>query len=325
MAAPRFFCTLFDSGYLIKGVAMLQSLRRHCPEAVVFVLCMDEQAQRILQALPLGHVRCIPLADIETPELLAAKADRGIGEYCWTLEACLPWYVLRQFAEVDAVHYVDADLFFFSSLQPLFDEIGDAPIAIIEHRFTDRLKVQEVNGRFCVEWVTFRREAEGLACLDRWRGQCIEWCYYRLEDGKMADQKYLDEWPQRYPGCHIIQLAAAGVAPWNFPRYRFGQAADGTPTVDGQPLVFYHFHQFQLLANGSIDRLSEAYTQDAREPDAVYRIYEQAMAGTIVQVRSVVPGFSAGFKSPLRVAGRRFGQRYLPRGLRRFFHRVFGY
>ncbi|MGO8624669.1 hypothetical protein ACC817_36030, partial [Rhizobium ruizarguesonis] len=93
---------------------------------------------------------------------------------------------------------------------PIFDEIGNSSIAIIAHRFAPRLQNREVNGRLCVEWVSFRRDEEGMRCLARWREQCIEWCDYRLEDGKMGDQKYLDEWPDRYPNCHIIEHPGAG-------------------------------------------------------------------------------------------------------------------
>ena len=101
---------------------------------------------------------------------------------------------------------------FYSSVEPLFEEIGDSSIAVIEHRFTPRLKYLEENGRFCVEWVSFRRDKEGLACLYRWRDQCVEWCFARLENGRMGDQKYLDEWPARYATTHVLQHPGAGLA-----------------------------------------------------------------------------------------------------------------
>lgn len=321
----RYFCTLFDSGYLLKGVAMLKSLARHCPDAHVHVLCMDRQAQDILTKLDLPYISCIPLSDLEDEALLEAKKDRGVAEYCWTLSPCLPWYVLQNNPQIDFITYLDADLLFYSSVQPLFDEIGDSSIAIIEHRFTPRLQDREVNGRFCVEWVSFRRDEEGMACLSRWREQCIEWCYYRLEEGRMGDQKYLDEWPARYPSCHILQHPGAGIAPWNYAQYAFGWNQSGGITVQGVPLIFYHFHQFQLLDSGTYDRLSAFYTSESPEPGPVYEAYESALKEILLEVRAVVPDFSGGLQPAAKVAGRRWVQRFVPRAVKDLLHRLIRY
>src|SRR3989338_6898902 len=307
----RYFCTLFDSGYLLKGVAMIQSLARHCPGAHVHVLCMDRLAGEILSALALPEVTCIPLSEIEDEELLAAKKDRSVAEYCWTLSPCLPWYVMRKCPHIDFITYLDADLLFYSSVQPLFDEIGNASIAIIEHRFSPRLQDRNVNGRFCVEWVSFRRDDQGLACLSRWRDQCIEWCYYRLEEGRMGDQKYLDEWPDRYPSCHILQHSGAGIAPWNYSQYTFATNTAGQFTVNGAPLIFYHFHQFQMLQNGRFDRLSTFYTSECAEPHLIYEFYERTLIEALADVRAIDPGFSQGMKSTQKIAARRWLQRLL--------------
>ncbi len=315
-AKTRYFCTLFDSGYLIKGLSMLRSVDRYCDNAHVFVLCMDSQAQQILEALQLPYVTCIPLADVETEELLKVKPDRGVAEYCWTLSPCLPWYLLQNYPEIDFITYLDADLLFYSSLQPLFDEIGDASIAIIEHRFSPRLQDRIVNGRFCVEWVSFRRDEQGMACLARWREQCIEWCYYRLEEGRMGDQKYLDQWPERYSACHILMHPGAGIAPWNYSQYQFGRDTQGQITVDGSPLLFYHFHQFQLLDDGSFDRLSTFYTSERAEPRDIYEQYEADLKLRIAEIRAVAPEFKGGFKPMAKVRGRRWVQRFAPRWLK---------
>lgn len=308
----RYFCTLFDSNYLLKGLAMIRSLESYCPGARVFVLCMDEQTKYILEHCDLPFVSCITLTEVENEELLKAKVNRGVAEYCWTLSSCFTWFVMHQCQEIDFITYLDADLLFYSDVEPLFDEIGDASIAIIEHRFTPRLKQCEVNGRFCVEWVSFRRDQQGLACLSRWREQCIEWCYYRLEDGKMGDQKYLDDWPDRYSGCHILLHPGAGVAPWNYAQYLFGKDAEGGIRVENTPLVFYHFHQFQLLTCGKFDRLSSFYTAEYPEPAFVYEVYEVELMRCLADVRTVFPDFKSGLKSYPRVLGRRLIQKVAP-------------
>ena len=321
----HYFCTLFDSGYLLKGLAMIRSLAKFCPEMKVYVLCMDEQTKHILDSLDFPYVICITLTEIETNELLQAKVGRGEAEYCWTLSPCLPWYVLEKYQEVDFITYLDADLLFYSSIAPIFEEISNSSIAIIEHRFSPRLKDREVNGRFCVEWVSFRRDKEGLACLSRWRAQCIEWCFYRLEEGKMGDQKYLDEWPEKYSSVHIIQHLGAGVAPWNYSQYDFRSNDKGSITVNGAPLIFYHFHQFQLLENGNFDRLSTFYTSECVEPATVYERYEEKLSQCLDIVRALVPDFRAGLRPLSSVRSRRFVQRFVPMGIKEFARRFWRY
>ncbi|WP_245441455.1 hypothetical protein [Rhizobium vallis] len=304
---------------------MIDSLMRQSPGSHVFVLCMDRQTKEIVNRLDIAGVTCISLAEVETEELLQAKKTRGVAEYCWTLSPALPWHIFQNHPEIDLLTYLDSDLLFYSPTQPIFDEIRDSSIAIIEHRFAPRLRNREVNGRFCVEWVTFRRSEEGMACLSRWRDQCIEWCYYRLEDGKMGDQKYLDEWPDRYKNCHIIEHPGAGVAPWNYEKHAFSVDATGAIIVDASPLIFYHFHQFQLLDNGGFDRLSTFYTSICPEPNEVYLAYESALMQTLERVRKITPGFSGGLRSSRHVTRRRWAQQYLPFALKELLRRFLRY
>ncbi len=316
----KYFCTLFDSFYLLKGVVMLRTLKKNCPEAHVFVLCMDSQTQTLLEKLDLPDVVCIPLQLIEDEELLSVKSIRSKAEYCWTLSPCLPSYIFDNYLNVDNITYLDADLCFYSSLEPLFQEIGDSSIVIIEHRFPAQFKHMEVRGKFCVEWVGFRRDEHGLACLKRWRDQCIEWCYHRLEKDRMADQKYLDAWPNSYLHVHILQHLGAGVAPWNYSQYAFS-FDDHKIAVNGQPLIFYHFHQFQILSNGEFDRLSASYRQLGSEPDWVYKFYEAELAKTLEEVRRFIPEFSDGIKSSLKIKAHRSIQHFFPNWLKEFLKR----
>jgi hypothetical protein len=312
----RNYCTLFDSGYLIKGFAMISSLLEHNPESEIHVLCMDNRTYEILKKLKINNVYLLKLDELEDKVLLSIKKGRGRAEYCWTLSPYLPYYILSQNPEIEFITYLDADLYFYSSVEPIYREIANNSIAITEHKFSKEFVDRKVNGRFCVQWVSFKRNSEGIECLKRWRDQCIEWCFYRLEDGKMGDQKYLDEWPERYPSCHIIGHGGVGIAPWNFSQFLFERQDDGTILVSGQPLIFYHFHQFQILENQQFDRLSDVYRVGGHEPNLVYEIYESALVKALSKIHSIQPKFSDGIQSFKKTALRRWIQKYVPSSIK---------
>jgi hypothetical protein len=322
MNPHRHFCTLFDSNYLLKGVVMLDTLSRHCPEATVHVLCMDETTHGLLNALQLRGVVLLRLVDVEDEELLRIKPGRSIAEYCWTLSAALCWHLITTCPEIETLTYLDADLMFFSNIEPLFDEIEDASIAIIEHRFMPRLSHLEAYGRFNVEWVSFRRNEIGLRCLKTWRDQCIEWCFARLEDGRLGDQKYLDAWPEAYPDAlHILQHKGAGVAPWNFTNYYYSSQEDEI-MVDDVKLIFYHFHQFQILSGGRYDYMSSNYSGGSTIPSQIYERYISELCATLNLIRKLEPGFNAGIRPATAVLARRIVQKYLPTGLKNTLRRL---
>lgn len=298
---------------------------RFCPKAKIYVLCMDTYTKQIIDSLKIQSVIAIGISEIENQELLKAKSSRGKAEYCWTLSSYFTWYLMEKNPDIELLTYLDADLLFYSDVQPLFDEIGNASIAIIEHRFSPEFRDREVNGRFCVEWNSFRRDTEGIACLTRWKEQCLDWCFYRLEDGKMGDQKYLDEWPSLYSSCHILQHPGAGIAPWNFSQYVYSQDQSGSIIVEGAPLIFYHFHQFQLLKNGNFNRMSSLYTTRMVEPAAIYEAYEIELLRCLAEIRSLDINFQGGLKSSSSVFLRRLLQSRSPMWAKELARKILRY
>jgi hypothetical protein len=204
---------------------------------------MDRECYDTLVQLKLPSVHLIALEDFEAGDekLLRAKENRSLIEYYFTCTPSLPLFILDRYPEVDQITYLDADLFFFDSPIPLYDEIGANSIAIIEHRFHLSFRNSEKHGIYNVGWLSFKRNEHALACLQWWREQCIEWCYDRVEDGRFADQKYLDTWPDRFPGVVVLRHKGANLAPWNVANYQIREDR-GRVWVDEQPLIFFHFH-----------------------------------------------------------------------------------
>lgn len=291
----REFCTLFDSNYLFKFLAMHESLVRSGAEFRITAFCFDDLAHQVLGELELDHVGRVSLDQLERhdPALAGVKSDRSPVEYCWTATPALPLYVLETRPEVDEITYLDADLLFFADPEPLFEEMGDSSVLITPHRFSPEYLEQEKNGIYNVQFLTFRRDSRGMECLRWWHDRCIEWCYYRLEDGKLGDQKYLDDWPTRFDGIHVLQHKGGGLAPWNISQYELTRSGDQV-LVDGEQLVFFHYHRVRLIEGGGTDWRPPGYLITREQRRLVYDPYMAALKSARRRVGKVAPGFDAG-------------------------------
>ena len=116
------FVTLFDSLFIPQGMALHQSMERHVKPYTLWVLCVDDQTYDVLNQLQLPNVRLLQLSKLETEELLRVKKERTKGEYCWTLTPFAPRFVFEADALVERVTYIDADLWFCKSPQPLLKD-----------------------------------------------------------------------------------------------------------------------------------------------------------------------------------------------------------
>jgi hypothetical protein len=247
------YCTYFDSGFLIQGLAMWRSLVLHDRAAVLWVLALDEATARALSALGDDRLRVVTLSELEAADaaLAAVKPTRSRAEYFFTLSPCWPRWLLAAHPEIDRLTYLDADLLFFADPAPVFaamDEAG-ADVLMTSHRFPAWLRRYERHGRFNVGIQCYRRSPAALAVLDDWRARCLEWCFDRLEKNRYADQKYLDAWPERF-GDSVFVLPHPGVnlAPWNWAAHQIELGDDGHATCDGRTLIVFHFARLRPIA-----------------------------------------------------------------------------
>jgi hypothetical protein len=306
------FCTYFDRNYLTRAVALHQSLVRHSPPFTLWALCLDDESYAGLTALNFESLRPLRLSELESadPDLASVKTSRSTVEYYFTLSPCLPSYLLNQMPGIDSITYLDSDLLFYSSPQPIFDELATGSVAIVPHRFPPHLQSLAVHGTYNVALLTFRNDVRGRAVLERWREQCLEWCFDRVEDGKFADQGYLDGWPG-LPGVKVIEHLGVDLAPWNFMQYAVDAKSD-PPTVDSQPLVFYHFQGFKSVLPGLWDPCLDPYgPMDSHLKSRLYGGYLGELRAAQRLIRSGVP--SAARARSIRV--RRYGWRRIGRRL----------
>ena len=254
------FCTLYNSDYSAKGLAMYYSLVEHCSDFHLYIFAFDDMLVEALRKMNLEHVTVVTLKEFEDEELLRIKPTRTKGEYCWTCSSSIILYCLEHYG-LDNCTYIDADLYFYSNPSVLLEEMGDNDVQITEHRYTKKYDQSKDCGKYCVQFVTFKNTPNGLKILKWWRNACIDWCYNRKEDGKFGDQKYLDDWTERFEGVHVLQHLGGGVAPWNMQQYTFEEKFGGivgreNATCKEFQLVFFHFHDILSRKIGNLRELT---------------------------------------------------------------------
>ncbi|MEA3028092.1 MAG: hypothetical protein QOF91_3377 [Alphaproteobacteria bacterium] len=270
------YCTYFDHNYLSRAVVMIESLRRFDTKTPIYVLALSDLCEEVLTKLALHNVEIISLAAMEQayPELVTIRATRKLIEFYFTLTPFLPHYLFSQTA-ADRITYLDGDLYFFTSPEPLLHSLGDASVAITPHRFSIDYRTHAMYGLFNVAWITYRRCTEGLDCLNTYKAECTAWCYDRLEDDRFGDQKYLDAWPERYKSLKIIDHKGANLGIWNIRNYIL-RLKNNVVMVDDDPLVFYHFAGTRVMADGSVRIAANVRSGLGKRSDAVLLQYVTA-------------------------------------------------
>lgn len=244
----KIYCTYFDKNYFVQGVTMIQSLKKNDVNSKIYVLALDDFVEK---NLVLPGVETISLTQILTyyPTLSELRKYRKKVEFYFTLTPFILSYVADKNANADCfISYVDADLFFFNSIDVIFDDMRIEDVGIIPHNYSKK----NINnflkyGIYNVGLVIFKNTSPGIQTINWWRDRCEEWCKDIPDDGKFADQGYLDYFSKICSTVKIVNHPGANLAPWNIDNYKISILEDEIFLENEFKLLFFHFHGLRKI------------------------------------------------------------------------------
>lgn len=256
---------------------MYQSLVKHCDKFHLYVVAFDNITYDYFLKFPQENLTVISLKQFEDEKLLFVKSTRSATEYCWTCTASTVLYTINTFSLNHCI-YIDADMCFYSNPQSLFNEWGNKSVLITEHRYTSQYDQCEISGKYCVQFVGFKNDTDGMEALHYWRNACINWCYARVEDGKFGDQKYLDDWTTRFKNVHVLKHLGGGIAPWNMQQYEFKKEnhkliGKEKTSKNEFEVVFFHFHGLKIFKDNIVSLTGETYEMNSNALHLLYKPY----------------------------------------------------
>lgn len=190
-----------------------------------------------------------PAEVVDAPTLQAMRKRYTAGEVCFALKPHVLSYLLGKGAS--QVHYVDADLGFYSPVDLLIEALVGHDMLLTPHfldmppddgRHPTALTLL-TSGVFNGGYFGVSATSGALGFLSWWRERVRRHGRDDRATGQFGDQRWLDLVPVLFPGGRIYRNPGANVAYWNL-HERELKRTDGRYYANGEPLIFFHFSGF---------------------------------------------------------------------------------
>lgn len=149
----------------------------------------------------------------------------------------------------DRVVYFDPDIKVYREIEPVFAAMDAGAQAVFTPHLTqpaetgvqpDDITIMRA-GIYNMGFAAFRRDEEVEKVLRWWARRLRYQCINAQSEGIFVDQKFIDLVPGFLSNVAILRNTTLNAAYWNLFQRHLENADDGDWTMDGDPLIFFHF------------------------------------------------------------------------------------
>ncbi len=236
--------TIVGSNYLSRAGVLRASVRRHHPEWEFVTVVVDVDPGTVLEEGDVGEVWTPEDLGIDPVDLTVMGFLYNVTEFCTAIK---PAALLRLLDDgADRVLYIDPDTRFFAPADSALALLTEHDVVLTPHSLVpipdDGLDPTNDNIRSCgsfnLGFFACRAGARGL--LTWWADMLVLGAGIELELNRFTDQRWMDQAPS-FADVGVLRDPAVNVAYWNLHERTLAEDPDGTVTIDGTPLVLFHF------------------------------------------------------------------------------------
>ncbi|HEY2093052.1 MAG TPA: group 1 glycosyl transferase [Thermoanaerobaculia bacterium] len=255
---PTAVCSVISPNYRPFARVLMSSVRTHQPEWDRFVLVVGGPAD-IGEEEPFETVAVDALGLPDPPDLTFRYTMLELDT------AVKPWLIAHLFDRgYDRVVYLDPDIVVYSRLAEL-DRDGQPFITLTPHLTTPvedavqngghaRERSILIAGVWNLGFIAITRDPQLDAFLAWWKGRLIRECVVEPEIGLFVEQKWVDLVPGFFDRVVALRHEGYNVAYWNLRQRPVTRDDDGSFSVNGGPLRFFHFSGFDPSLPGLVSK-----------------------------------------------------------------------
>lgn len=241
--------TVCSVNYLHKAITLLQSVEEVSENDVEMYIFIADRKRDIV-GIP-NYISIVWVVDIEFPDYLKCAFKYNVIEFNTCVKPFVALHLLKKYRKVV---YLDPDTFLFSSINMIFDELGDSNMLLTPHSLTSYHGQGRPNdldimrfGVFNLGFFAINKSPETEMILTWWHNKLLNQCFYEPALGYGVDQKWIDFVPVLFDGIKICRHAGFNVAFWNLHERGLSlNKSEHWVVNENIKLVFAHFSSFDF-------------------------------------------------------------------------------
>ena len=241
--------TIISRKYLAAARVLAKSYRAAHPDHVFYVALCDSEELVDWEEQPF---KLISLASLDVLDPAWFFVRYSVMEANTAFKPLVLEHVLTDLGHTDVI-YLDPDIQVFAPLSAVQEALAAHSIVLTPHiraPFRDALHPTDLSilqsGTYNLGFIALRRDEESLGLLRWWKEKLRRDCVVDIARGLFVDQKWIDLVPGLFSRVKVERDPGYNVAYWNL-HERSLDVGGSEPTVDGSPLVFFHFSGYSPL------------------------------------------------------------------------------
>ena len=234
--------TVCSVNYLAKAIVLMQSIEDEISK-VIFIA----DSKRKLE-FNFGDIEIVFTEDIGIDRYHELAFKYNIIEFNTCVKPYIAMNLLNNFQKVI---YLDPDIYVYSSLNSVFEELKECSLLLTPHSFSspgDNKRPSDVDllkfGLYNLGFFACKRDDNSKKALSWWNSKLLEECFYEPGLGMGVDQKVAELMPIFFDGVKISNNLGLNLAFWNL-HERFVNKDKNVYFVNGNcKLVFAHFSSY---------------------------------------------------------------------------------
>ncbi len=246
----RAACTIVSPNYFAYARTLSASYLAQHPGHLFFVLLVADLEDAT--AFRMEAFQPVLLKDIGLADLRGEAMKYDILELNTNVKPTFMKHLLTAYA-LDALVYLDPDIFCYAPLDPVFEALEAGASAVLTPHITTPVMdgrspgEQDLlyNGTYNLGFIAVGCGSESERLLTWWEERCLLLGFSEGRTGLFVDQKWMNLAPGLFANVAILRDAGCNMAYWNLHERTLRATPEGitveSPVSGSVPLRFFHF------------------------------------------------------------------------------------